>query len=127
MSTLINGDTLNDTITISKQSGTVVTFDTDGKYIPKDIQMTLNVSGGSATTPAATITTNPTITVSDTGLITASYSGSASVTPTVSAGYVSTGTAGTVSVSGSNTYQLSHATVAEIETYFGLASQSAAS
>ena len=121
MSELVDGTTyLYDTITIGKQSGTIITFDTDGKYIPKDIKLTLNVSAGSATTPATTITTNPTITVSDEGLITASYSSSASVTPTVSSGYVSSGSAGTVSVSGSSTYQLSIATVNETKTYLGI-------
>lgn len=121
MSELVDGTTyLYDTITIGKQSGTIVTFDTDGKYIPKDIKLTLNVSAGSATTPATTITTNPTITVSDEGLITASYSSSASVTPTVSSGYVSSGSAGTVSVFGSSTYQLNIATVNETKTYLGI-------
>lgn len=62
--------------------------------------------GGSATTPATTITANPTISVSSGGLITASVSGSKSVTPSVSAGYVSSGTAGTVTVNGSATQQL---------------------
>lgn len=62
--------------------------------------------GGSATTPATTITANPTISVSSGGLITASVSGSKSVTPSVSVGYVSSGTAGTVTVNGSATQQL---------------------
>jgi hypothetical protein len=66
----------------------------------------ITVPGGSASTPATTITANPSITVSDGGLITASYSGSKSITPTVNAGYVAAGTAGTVSTSGSNTKQL---------------------
>ena len=75
----------------------------------------ITVPGGSATTPATTITTNPTISVSSGGLITASYSGSQSVTPTVSAGYVTSGTAGTVSTSGSATQQL---TVQAAATYY---------
>lgn len=66
----------------------------------------ITVPGGSATTPATTITADPTISVSSSGLITASYSGSKSVTPTVSAGYVTSGTAGTISTSGSKTQQL---------------------
>ena len=65
------------------------------------------VAGGSATTPATTISVTPTITVdSDTGEIAASVSATQSVTPTVSAGYVSAGTAGTVTVSGSDTSQM---------------------
>lgn len=69
-------------------------------------QTTKSVAGGSATTPATTITADPTISVSSSGLITATASASQSVTPTVSEGYVSAGTAGTVTVSGSNTQQL---------------------
>ena len=65
------------------------------------------IDGGSATTPAKTISVTPTISVSASGLITATATGSSSITPTVSAGYVSSGTAGTISVSGSNTSQLS--------------------
>ena len=80
----------------------------------------ITVPGGSATTPATTITANPTISVSSGGLITASYSGSQSVTPTVSAGYVTSGTAGTVSTSGSATEQL---TVQAAATYYPSSSQ----
>ena len=67
----------------------------------------ITVPGGSATTPATSITTNPTISLnSSNGTITASYSNSATVIPTVSAGYVTAGTGGTVSTSGSATLQL---------------------
>ena len=70
-------------------------------------QVTKNISGGSAFTPAVTITTNPTVTInSSTGLVTATYTGSSSITPTVTAGYIATGTAGTVSTSGTKTLQL---------------------
>lgn len=70
-------------------------------------QVTKNISGGSAFTPAVTITTNPTVTInSSTGLVTATYAGSSSITPTVTAGYVAAGTAGTVSTSGTQTLQL---------------------
>lgn len=120
MSTLINGDTLHDTLVINKQSGTVVTLGTSEKYLEKNIRLTLNVQAGSAETPATSITANPTITVSDTGLVTASYSASQSVTPSISAGYISAGTAGTVNVSGSNTYQLPVATVSETRAYLGI-------
>lgn len=88
----VAADKLLDGYTALKNDGTTVTG---------------NITSGSATTPATTITANPTISVSSSGLITASVSGSKSVTPSVSAGYVSSGTAGTVSVSGSNTQQLS--------------------
>lgn len=64
------------------------------------------IAGGTASTPATTVTANPTISVSDSGLITATASARKSVTPTVSAGYVSSGTAGTIAVSGSDTSQL---------------------
>ena len=63
--------------------------------------------GGSATTPATTITANPTISVNGSGLITASVSASQDITPTVQEGYVDRGTAGRVNVSGSGTSQLS--------------------
>lgn len=43
----------------------------------------ITVPGGSATTPATSITANPSISVSSGGLITATVSGSQSVTPTV--------------------------------------------
>lgn len=64
------------------------------------------ISGGSATTPATTISSNPTISVSSSGLITASYTKTQNITPTVTAGYVSSGTAGTITINGSNTSQL---------------------
>lgn len=64
------------------------------------------VSGGSAKTPATTITAQPAISISASGLITATNSKTQNVTPTVTAGYVSSGTAGTITVNGSNTSQL---------------------
>ena len=120
MSTLINGDTLHDTITIDKQTGTIVTFGTSEKYIEKNIRLTLNVQSGSASTPATTITANPVISVSDTGLVTAICSSSTSVSPVINAGYVSSGTAGTVSVDGSSTYQIPVASVSETKLYLGI-------
>ena len=70
-------------------------------------QVTKDIAGGTATTPATTITTNPTVSLnSATGLITASYAGSSNITPTVAAGYISSGTAGKVSTAGTITYQL---------------------
>lgn len=120
MSTLINGDTLYDTITIAKQSGTVVTLGTGAKYIDKNIRLTLNVQVGSASTPATTIMTTPDISMNDTGLVTSTVSENTSITPSVSAGYISSGTAGTVSISGSNTFQVPVATVTETKAYLGI-------
>ena len=120
MSTLINGDTLHDSITIGKQNGTIVTLGTGEKYIEKNICLTLNVQGGSASIPTTTITANPVIFVSDTGLVTATCSASSNISPAISAGYVSSGTAGTVSVNGNNTYQLPVATVAETRAYLSI-------
>lgn len=68
--------------------------------------VTKNVSAGSATTPATTVTVTPGIAVNSTGLITATAGGTSNVTPTVSAGYVTAGTAGTITVSGTKTSQL---------------------
>ena len=84
-------------------SGSVVTVPS-GYY---SSAVTKAVGGGTATTPATTITTQPTITVGSDGLITATNSGTSSITPTVVSGYISSGTAGTVTVSGTKTSQLS--------------------
>lgn len=93
---------------ISSNSGITIngnTVSVQGKaYYTGNVSKT--IPGGTATTPATTITANPSITVGSDGKITATASASQSVTPTVSAGYISEGTAGTVSVSGSNTKQL---------------------
>lgn len=70
-------------------------------------QVTKNISGGTATTPAVTITTNPTFTfTSSTGKLTATYTGSSNVTPTVTAGYITTGTSGKITTTGTSTYTL---------------------
>lgn len=69
--------------------------------------VTKAVAGGTATTPATTISFTPAISVnSTTGVITASSTTTSSITPTVTKGYVSTGTAGTVTATGTNTLQL---------------------
>lgn len=47
MATLIDGTTLNAAITLTKQTGTKVTFDTDQKYVRKDIE--LNIAAQTAT------------------------------------------------------------------------------
>lgn len=108
MSTMNNGTTWNDTVTVSKQTGTKVTIDTDQKYIEKDIELTINVQAGSAATPNTAITANPTLNVnSTTGVVTANVSATKSVSPVISPGFVSAGTTGTVSVNGSNTLSLS--------------------
>ena len=127
MSTLASGaTTLNDTITINKKTGTVVTFDTDAKYVDKDIAMTLNVKSGSVSVGSVSVTQNPTITVSDTGLITAAYGGEElMLEATVQDGWVE-GTyddvlyVGDVAFSGRSTLQLDVATVAQTKTYLGI-------
>ena len=107
MSTMNNGDSWNDAITIDRASGVKVTIDTDGKYVEKDIELTINVQPGSASTPNTSITANPTLSInSSTGVVTANVSTTKSVSPTVSPGFVSTGSAGTMTVSGSNTLSL---------------------
>ena len=108
MSTMNNGTSWNDAVTINKQSGTKITLDTDSKFVAKDIELTINVQAGSAKTPNTAITANPTLSInSSTGVVTGTVSTTKSVTPTISAGYVSTGSAGTMTVSGSNTLSLS--------------------
>lgn len=47
MATLINGTTLNADITLTKQTGTKVVFDTDQKYVQKDIE--INIAAQTAT------------------------------------------------------------------------------
>lgn len=82
------------------------TLKTAGKYVDKDIDISITIKGGSATTPATTITANPTVTIDASGLITATASKTQNVTPTVVAGYVASGTAGTITVDGEGTLQL---------------------
>lgn len=106
---LINGGSaLQGTISLTKPS-TTASFLVGGKYVAKPIELTLNVSAGSATTPSTTITANPSISVNETGKITALASASRSITPTVSAGWVASGTAGSVTVSGSSELQIDSA------------------
>lgn len=88
----------------------IVTLTASGNTVTASdgsISVSKAVAGGSATTPATTITTNPTISINATGLITASYTGGQNVTPSVSAGWVSGGSAGRITTKGSNTAQLS--------------------
>jgi len=59
-------------------------------------QVTKNVGGGTATSPATISGTSANITV---GTNTLTFSKAISVTPTVTAGYISSGTAGTATVS----------------------------
>ena len=117
---------MNDTITINKKTGTVVTFDTDAKYVDKDIAMTLNVKSGSVSVGSISVTQNPTITVSDTGLITAAYGGEELVLEAivqdgwVEGAYDGYMYIGDVAFSGSSTLQLDVATVAQTKTYLGI-------
>lgn len=70
-------------------------------------QVTKNISGGTATTPAVTITTNPTVTIaSATGVVTGTYTGSSNITPTIASGWIGTGTAGKITTTGTGTLNL---------------------
>lgn len=122
MSTLINGDTLYDSITIDKQSGTIVTLGTGEKYIEKNIQLTLNVQSGSVSISDASVTVNPTISFnSETGVITATNSASESIRASITPGFVSAGSAsGTASISGSSTFTIPIASISETRAYLGI-------
>lgn len=124
MPSLINGDTLHDTITIDKASGTVIRMDTDGKYLEKDIKLTLNVQSGSVSVPNVSVTTNPTISFdANTGVVTATNSASETISATVSTGFVGGGTiSGTATISGSSTHTVPIASVSETMAYLGIAS-----
>ena len=61
MATLDND--LKGSITITKKSGTVVTFDTDTKYVPKDIALTIGAQEATHTFAGGVLTANnPTFT-----------------------------------------------------------------
>lgn len=88
--------------TLTKSSSTL-NIPVGGKFVDKNISITLSVKGGSASTPATTITATPTLNttyVEGSGYA-ITVSTSKSVTPSVTAGWVASGTAGTVSVTGS--------------------------
>lgn len=107
MSTMNSGTKWNDTVTIDKQSGTKIAIETDGTYVEKDIELTINVQAGSAATPNTDITVSPVMSVaSNTGVLTVSVDATQSVSPTVTPGYVSSGSAGTITVSGTGSMQL---------------------
>ena len=94
-------DKWTDSITINKQTGSLLTLTTDNKYVNGNIEFTIGVKNGSATTPADTVPVS-TITPSfSSNKLQISCSGSKSITPSVSAGWVSSGTVGTISASGS--------------------------
>lgn len=122
MPSLVNGDTLYDTITIDKQSGTVIRFGTDGKYLEKDIKLTLNVQSGSVSVSNVSVTANPTISFNaNTGVVTATNSATESIGATISPGFVSSGsTSGTATISGSSTYTVPIATISETRAYLGI-------
>ena len=68
MATLTDNTNLTGTITITKASGTKVTFDTDKKYITKDIELTVNAqtatpafTGGSVSGTATASSSNASI------------------------------------------------------------------
>ena len=122
MATLINGDTLHDTITIDKQSGTVVTLGTREKYLEKNIRLTLDVQAGSVSVQNVNVSLNPAITFnSETGVVTATNSGSQAINASISSGFVTSGsTSGTASIGGSSTYTVPIATIAETKAYLGI-------
>lgn len=122
MSTLINGDTLHDTITIVKQSGTVVTLETGAKYIEKNIRLTLNVQSGSVSVSDISVTANPTIAFNaETGVVTAINSASEAINATISPGFVSSDSAsGTATINGSSTFTIPIASVVETQAYLGI-------
>lgn len=93
-------DIWTDSFTINKASGTKLLLSTNDKYVTGDIEFTIGVSSGSATTPATTITSEPSISIAN-DILTASNSKTQNITPTVSAGWVTSGTAGTITVDGS--------------------------
>ena len=55
MATLTDSTNLTGTITLTKASGTKVTFDTDKKYITKDIELTINAPTTSASASGLTV------------------------------------------------------------------------
>ena len=93
-------DIWTDSFTVNKVSGTKLLLSTNDKYVTGDIEFTIGVSTGSATTPATTITSTPSISFANDAL-TATNSKTQNVTPTVSAGWVTSGTEGTITVNGS--------------------------
>ena len=102
--TSIDNNIMGDSITLTKESGTILSLSTKEKYVPKNIQLTLDVQSGSAKVTAnQSITANPTIAFSATNALTASYSGSKSITGTATAGWVSSVTAANVTTSGTTT------------------------
>ena len=95
-------------ITLSA-SGSIVTAAVPSKiYFNTATSSSLTIAGGTATTPATTI--SPTITASvrpqPAGALNITVSSSQSITPTVTPGYISQGTAGTVTVSNTETINL---------------------
>ena len=102
--TSIDTNTMGDSITLTKQSNTILTLSTKEKYTPKNIQLTLGVQSGTAKVAASqSITANPIIALSATNALTASYNGSKSITGTATAGWVSGVTAATVTTNGTTT------------------------
>ena len=84
--TLVNGaTTLNDTITLAKQSDTVLTLNTAAKYVEKNVQLTINApaaspsfDGGALNNKAATATfTNMTTSSTDTSGVAIQAAGAA--------------------------------------------------
>lgn len=84
MATLVNGTTLNADLTITKQTGTKITFDTDQKYVPKDIEINLSAQTASPSftggalgdkSASATFTNMTTSTTNSSGVVIATSGG----------------------------------------------------
>ena len=83
--TLINGETLNGTFTIERQTGTTITLSTEQKYVPKLIELTVNAQsatpafdGGDLSAKGATATfTNMDVSTTNTSGVVIATSGTA--------------------------------------------------
>ena len=122
MSTLINDDTLHDSITIEKRTGTTVTFGTKEKYIEKNIQLDIEVKRGSINSIDIR---NPYVTPSisfdpNSGVVTASNNHIANLLVDVTSGYVSGAITSQREITGSSTYTIPIATVSETRAYLGI-------
>ena len=53
MATLTNGEALNASITLTKQSGSLLRLSTSGKYVDKDVQFTIGVKSGAGAADTA--------------------------------------------------------------------------
>lgn len=83
--TLVNGETLNGTFTLSKQNGTTITLNTQDKFIAKNVSLTFNSQSASPAfdggalnnTGASAVFTNMTTSTTDTSGIAIATKGTA--------------------------------------------------